>query len=296
MARRPGEPRHPRALPPLPPTRSWVLRSSGLSWPGPPGRRSRRAPPHRPRFRARQRARYPAGLGATRTDAGCRGPGRRRDAGPLRSWSWRESNPRPSSGHRSRYDRSRARGSSATTSPGRVDGGLTAPSLPPELSPGSAVFAAVSGLSRRRPPLLLPGCGGSAPRAIAGRWFPTSPEDQAARAKSRLAFLFVAPFNESEQLGPHVRLPVPTSKPISPVMMITVAPDRRPGRHRVAPLGTPGGRRGDAGLVLRCTGRGRSQRLPGCALSRISPPCCDPPGVGPSVAASPLVIVGPRPG
>jgi hypothetical protein len=32
-----------------------------------------------------------------------------------------------------------------------------------------AVFLAVSGLSRRQPPLLLPGCDGQAPRAIAGR-------------------------------------------------------------------------------------------------------------------------------
>ena len=40
---------------------------------------------------------------------------------------------------------------------------------PPGLSPGSAVFHAVSGLSRCQPSLLLPGCGGQAPRAIAGR-------------------------------------------------------------------------------------------------------------------------------
>ena len=37
-----------------------------------------------------------------------------------------------------------------------------------QLSERSAVFHAVSGLSRRHPPLLLPGCGGSAPCAIAG--------------------------------------------------------------------------------------------------------------------------------
>jgi hypothetical protein len=34
----------------------------------------------------------------------------------------------------------------------------------------SAVFPAASGLSRRQPPLLLPGCGDQAPRAITGRW------------------------------------------------------------------------------------------------------------------------------
>ena len=47
---------------------------------------------------------------------------------------------------------------------------------PPDLSPVSAVFPAVSGLSRRHPPLLLPGCGGSAPRALTGRDDSQSPK------------------------------------------------------------------------------------------------------------------------
>ena len=41
--------------------------------------------------------------------------------------------------------------------------------------------------------------------------------NQAARAKSLLALLLVAPFKESEQLRSHERLPVSTSKPISPL-------------------------------------------------------------------------------
>ena len=94
---------------------------------------------------------------------------RRGSAAELAWWSWRESNPRPPSGHRSRYDRSRGRGCAATTSPGRVAIARRRPTVPPELSPGSAVFPAASGLSRRHPPLLVPGCGGVAPRAIAGR-------------------------------------------------------------------------------------------------------------------------------
>ena len=41
---------------------------------------------------------------------------------------------------------------------------------PPQgLSPESAVFHAVSGLSQLSPPLLLPGCGGPTPRAVTGR-------------------------------------------------------------------------------------------------------------------------------
>jgi hypothetical protein len=47
-------------------------------------------------------------------------------------------------------------------------------------------------------------------------------KDQAARAKSLLALLFVAPFKESEQLRSHVRLPVSTSKPISPLCGVRV--------------------------------------------------------------------------
>lgn len=80
-------------------------------------------------------------------------------------WSWGESNPRPSSGRRPRYDHSRDRRLTAAVPPGR----LAHQGPPPGLSPGSAVFPAASGLSRRQPPLLLPGCGGQAPRAIAGR-------------------------------------------------------------------------------------------------------------------------------
>jgi hypothetical protein len=40
---------------------------------------------------------------------------------------------------------------------------------PPGLSPVPAFFHAVSGLSLLSPVLLLPGCTGQAPRAIAGR-------------------------------------------------------------------------------------------------------------------------------
>src|SRR4051794_23438910 len=64
-------------------------------------------------------------------------------------------------------------------------------SPPPGLSPTSTVFPVASGLSRRQPPLLLPGCDGQAPRALTGRDDSRSPEDQAARAKSPLALLLV---------------------------------------------------------------------------------------------------------
>jgi len=61
----------------------------------------------------------------------------------LEVWSWRESNPRPSDGHRPRYDHSRASGSTVASPPDRV--GHEGP--PPRLSWKSAFFHAVSGLS-----------------------------------------------------------------------------------------------------------------------------------------------------
>ena len=44
-----------------------------------------------------------------------------------------------------------------------------------------------------------------------------SPEDQAARVNCSLAILWVAPFNESEQLGSQTRPSDLTSKPVSPL-------------------------------------------------------------------------------
>jgi hypothetical protein len=67
-------------------------------------------------------------------------------------------------------------------------------SMPPELSPGSAVFPAASGLSRRRPPLLVPGCGGLASRAITGRSVSQRHLiNQAARATSALVAFVLVP-------------------------------------------------------------------------------------------------------
>ena len=54
----------------------------------------------------------------------------------------------------------------AAATPGRVDPRIR----PPDLSPVPAVFAGCQRVSPCRPPLLLvPGCSGLAPRAIAGR-------------------------------------------------------------------------------------------------------------------------------
>ena len=80
----------------------------------------------------------------------------------------------------------------------------------------SANFLAVSVLSSCHPPLLLPGCGGSAPCAISGHDVSLQPENQAARANCWLAILFFAPFNDSEQIGSHARPPELMSKPVSP--------------------------------------------------------------------------------
>src|SRR5688500_20016731 len=91
---------------------------------------------------------------------------------------------------------------------------------PPGLSRVSVVFPTVSGLSRRHPPLLLPGCGEQAPGAIAGPDV-SLPADSRSGGESEVAIgaSVGALFNESEQLGSHERVPVQMSKPISPVVM-----------------------------------------------------------------------------
>ncbi len=118
----------------------------------------------------------------------------------ITQWSWGESNPRPPSGCRPRYDRSRDL---------RLCGCRTAGSVglkrrpPPGLSPMSAVFPAASGLSRRQPSLLLPGCGGQAPRAITGRWCSRSPGLSGGDSELLIGSCVCAPFKESEQLRSH---------------------------------------------------------------------------------------------
>lgn len=129
------------------------------------------------------------------------------------SWSWGESNPRPSRSHRPRYDRSRDSGLEGNRSAGSV--GLT-PYL--TVFPGSQrSFPAGSGLSHRPPLLLLPGCSGQAPRDLTARSFPLYYLKSGGKSEVSLVGASVdALFYESEQLGSHERLLVSTSKPVSP--------------------------------------------------------------------------------
>ena len=76
---------------------------------------------------------------------------------------------------------------------------------------------AVSGLSRRPPLLLLPGCSDQAPRAIPGRDVSHVLTRSGGESEVAIGASLGAPFKESEQLRSHERLPVPTSKPVSPV-------------------------------------------------------------------------------
>ena len=128
-------------------------------------------------------------------------------------WSWRESNPRPASGHRPCYDHSRDLGSTAADLPGQVDPRIP----PPGLSLESVVFHTVSGLSLPSPPLLLPGCDGLAPCAIAGHDFSRSPEWIRRRERTAHRRFFGLPCLTSlSNSGRTQRLSVPPSKPISP--------------------------------------------------------------------------------
>ena len=65
--------------------------------------------------------------------------------------------------------------------------------------PVSVVFPTVNGLSRRRPPLLLPGCGGSAPCGISAH--DCTPTALGREHELLVGSCWFALFNESEQLG-----------------------------------------------------------------------------------------------
>src|SRR2546421_5944588 len=134
------------------------------------------------------------------------------EVSPERSWSWGESTPRPLSGNRPRYDHSRDCGSRLPHC--RVSWACAHRRIFLRCHrsfPTPAVFPAVihcfccrAAVDRPRVPLRV---------AMTLNYL----FDQAARAKSLLALLFGAPFKESEQLRSHERLPVSTSKPISPL-------------------------------------------------------------------------------
>jgi hypothetical protein len=139
-------------------------------------------------------------------------------------WSWRESNPRPSRGHRPRYDHSRT---AALRLPRcRVSG--------PE-GPAAWSFPGVSGLSHRQrslPAVLHRFCCRAAmdwprvPSLVAmclGYLIRSGSESEVV-----VGLCLGAPFKESEQLRSHVRIPSFTSKPISPV---SGPPSRHAGRR-----------------------------------------------------------------
>jgi len=80
--------------------------------------------------------------------------------------------------------------------------------------PVSAVFPTVNGLSCRHPPLLLPGCGGSAPCDITVHW--CSRQRLGCENELLVGSYWFALFNESEQLGSRNAVRV-KSKPVGPV-------------------------------------------------------------------------------
>ena len=86
------------------------------------------------------------------------------------------------------------------------------------LSESSSVFPDVSSLFRCHPPLLVPGCGGSAPCAISGHDVSVLPNELGGESELLVGNSVCAPFYESEQLGSHARKMNLTSKPVSPVV------------------------------------------------------------------------------
>ena len=130
-------------------------------------------------------------------------------------WSWGESNPRPSAGGRTRYDRSRLRGCRCLT--GGSAGG------PRGFHP-RPVFAGCQ--PSFRPSVVFPTvilrfcCRAAADRPRAALLLTMTlhlPEIRRRERTASLAILVGAPFSESEQLGSRSRPSLLTSKPVSPV-------------------------------------------------------------------------------
>ncbi len=86
----------------------------------------------------------------------------------------------------------------------------------------SADFPAASVLSRCHPSLLLPGCDGLAPCGIAAHGVSQLPNELGGESELLVGNSFFALFNESEQLGSHVRPTKLVSKPVSPVCRLYV--------------------------------------------------------------------------
>jgi hypothetical protein len=140
-------------------------------------------------------------------------------------WSWRESNPRPSGGHPTRYDHSRI--SDSRQSARRVEWAR---------GPAAGSFSDVSGLCRLSvvfpycpPTLLVPGCDGQAPRGIAARDDSLLTDlNQAARVRSSvLASLCLPRFRSLSNSGRTLKHPGPnveTDQPRCAVVCQCTAP------------------------------------------------------------------------
>lgn len=122
-------------------------------------------------------------------------------------WSWRESNPRPSGGHPTRYDHSRS-----------PDSRQSARRVEWARGPAAGSFSDVSGLCLlsvvfpyRPPPLLVTGCDGQAPRGITARDDSLLTDlNQAARVRSSvLASLCLPRFRSLSNSGRTPKHPGP---------------------------------------------------------------------------------------
>ena len=123
----------------------------------------------------------------------------------------------------------------------------------------SSVFPNVSVLSRCHPPLLLPGCGGSAPCDLAAHECSPTPNKLGGESELLIGSCMVAPFFESEQLVSHARTSNLTSKPVSPICTcVTLSVYARlPHDGAVGVLwGWNGARHGYSGLPRRLIAAG----------------------------------------
>ena len=159
------------------------------------------------------------------------------------------------------------------------------------LSESSSVFPDASSLFRCHPPLLVPGCGGSAPCAISGHDVSSQPNKSGGESELLVGNSVCAPFYESEQLGSHARKMNLTSKPVSPVVWVSsdnLAALTRNGPARFRTPGTQRPRRTRGCSEMRAGNR-VACRCWGLCLTRCTDcwPQWPPLGLVPNRTASP---------
>ena len=140
-----------------------------------------------------------------------------------------------------------------------LPGQLGVATPPSGLCQMSVVLPTVNGLSRRHPPLLLPGCGGLAPRNIAARCDSLRPSIRLRERTRRRRFFFCPRLASLRQLGSHRAASgnnVETGQPRKPLSVPGLAVLRSPSASASLSSPAPDHHPASASMIFT-TGGGR---------------------------------------